>query len=720
MSSQARNQKTKAKGRPAAASPIQFEGLIPHILALVAITVIAYWNGLHGKFVFDDQQIVLQNSSLMNVHTLADAFAVGAGWRQLLFFTYGLNYYLSGLDTFSYHLMNLVLHIINVLLVYGIILAALKDEVRARFAAFAGGAVFAVHPLFSASVTYIAGRSSELCGTFYFASILLFFKALDSAHRRVRVLYFALAGVSGLLAWQAKQEAITLPLFLAAVVFLRTEKKDWRWIAALSAVPVVGLALVWDQVKATYATVGANQSLVSAGFDNVLPAATYFRTYETAVVSYFFPRFVVPVGLNADPQIAPVDHWYSPEFLFSIVVFGVLAWVTLHFYRTSPLLSLGIVALLVSPMAAYAAMPLADVVLEHRAYIPGLGVAFLFAWVFHWIACHYANMRWLALAAIIALFAALTAERNTVYANNVAFWEDAVKKSPGKARPHFNLAQVYQMEAPRLPDAIREYQAALTIKPDIYAAYSNIAAIALDQRQFDKAEEMLTRVTSLSPAFTEGWINLGVLYIRRQQPDKALAAINRALEVTPDSFAAHFNKGEALTLKGEYKLAPESYKKASYLRPDMTSFKLTLGMAYSRAGDRENAQKVLEELENTTLAPQAYRGLGSLYLAEGHLDEAIMSLERAVQLKPAFPEAYFDLGIAYIQKKMADAAIRQFQTTLSQQADNGAAAINLAIAEQMKGDIPAARQTLQNYLQGYSSTNSPFIAQAQQKLASLH
>ncbi|HEY2382743.1 MAG TPA: tetratricopeptide repeat protein [Terriglobia bacterium] len=716
----ARASSPKAESKPKRSAPVRpgFDSAIPHLLVLVAITVIAYANGMNGKFVFDDQQIVMQ-PNLMNVHKLADAFAIGTGWRQLLFFTYGLNYYFSGVETFSYHLVNLVLHVINVVLVYWIILAALRGELRARFAAFAGAAVFAVHPLFSAAVTYIAGRSSELCGTFYFASILLFFKALDSARRDLRVLCFALAGVSGLLAWQAKQEAITLPLFLAAVVFLRTEKKDWRWIAALGAIPFVTVIVVRDQIRAIYATVGGNQILVNAGFDKVLPAGTYFRTYATAVVSYFFPRFVAPVALSADPKIPAVDHWYSPEFLFSVAIFGVLAWMALRFYRSAPLLSLGLTALLVSPIAAYAVIPLADVVLEHRAYIPGLGVAFLFAWAFQWLASNYKNLGWPAMIAILVTFTVMTNSRNNVYANNIALWEDAVAKAPDKARPHFNLGQAYQ-DSQHLPEAVREYQAALAIKPDIQAAYSNIAAIYLDHGELDKAEEVLRKVTTLAPDFTEGFINLAVLYIRKREPDKAIASVNRALEINPDSFAAHYNKGEALSQKGDFKAALESYKRAVYLRPDMTSFKLTLGAAYDRAGERGSAQKVFEELTSTPLAPDAYRSLGTLYNEEGQFDEAVLSLERAVQLRPSFPDAYHELGVTYLRKQMLDAAIREFRTTLEQQPDHIAATLNLAMVEQMKGDIPAARQPLQEYLRRYGATNSPYVAQVRKRLALLH
>ena len=584
-------------------------------VVLVVLTALTYANSLHGKFVFDDLQLVQQSSAIMNVKTFSDAIVSGwfaAGQRHLLFLTYALNYYWSGLDTVNYHVLNLILHVINVLLVYGIILAIFKRGVQFRFAALAGAAVFAVHTLLSGAVSYIAGRSSVLCGTFYFAAIYLFLKGLESERRNMRLALFGFSAVSGLLAWEAKQEAIALPIFLAVVVFLRSEKKNWQWIAGLAAVPVVGVILLFDQIKVLYGTVGANAVLVSAGFNKVLPPAMYFLTYLTSVVWYYFPRFLVPVSLTIDPQIDAVEHWYSPEFLTSVAILLVLAWLAVRNHRREPLLALGITATLVSPLLAYIAIPLADVVLEHRAYIPGLGIAFIFAWIMHWIGRNHAALARVAAAVTVLTLGFMTVSRNAVFANNISLWEDAVQKTPENPRPHFNLGQAYQ-DAQRIPDAIREYERALALKPNIHAAYSNLAAIYLDQRQLDKGEEMLLKVTSLSPTFTEGFINLAVLYLRKHETDKALAAINRALELNLDSFAAHYNKGEILTQNGDYKAAVESYKRSVHLRPDLEAFKLTLGSAYARAGDPVSAEKVFNELTNTAVAAEAYRNLGLLY-----------------------------------------------------------------------------------------------------------
>jgi len=230
---------------------------------------------------------------------------------------------------------------------------------------------------------------------------------------------------------------------------------------------------------------------------------------------------------------------------------------------------------------------------------------------------------------------------------------------------------------------------------------------------------MLLKVTSLSPTFTEGFINLAVLYLRKQETDKALAAINRALELNPDSFAAHYNKGEVLTQKGDYKAAVESYRQSVYLRPDLHSFKLTLGTAYARAGDPISAEKVFKELTNSPVAPEAYRNLGLLYNNAGQPDQALEDFQQAAPLREIFPDVHHDMGLVYLRKQMLDQAIEQFRLVLEQQPDHGPAILNLAAVYQMKGDSQTAREALQGFIQRYGNSNSPYVAQARQRLLAL-
>ena len=330
-------------------------------------------------------------------------------------------------------------------------------------------------------------------------------------------------------------------------------------------------------------------------------------------------------------------------------------------------------------------------------------------------ACFTGSLGTITARALVSVFGVMTAARNTVWANNIALWEDAEVKSPGKPRPHFNLGQAYQ-QAGRLPEAIREYQHALRLKPDIHAAYSNVAGIYLDQNQFERAEEILLKVTSLAPDFTEGFINLGVLYLRKQEPDRALPYLNRALAIAPEAFAAHFNKGEALKQKGDFQGAIESYKEAVYLRPDMDSFRLALGAAYSKTGDRAAAVQAFLALVDGPFGAEAVRNLGILYRDAGETDKAMEFFSQAAKMRTVFPELHHDIGILYLQKRMTKQAIEQFRITLQQQPDYGPAFLNLAVAYQMTGEAEIGKQILQAYVEQYGNTNSPYLAQAKQRL----
>ena len=549
--------------------------------SLILLTVFVYWNSLGNDFVFDDQ-VLTENPNLLKIHTLSDAAGVGLGWRPLLFFTYGLNYYWFGLNPYSYHAVNLLLHIINVVLVNFIIREVVRvlDETErdSAWAAFAGAAIFSVHPLLSSAVSYIAGRSSVLCAVFYFLAVLFFLKSLDAGMKRRPCLCAVYAGLtlaSGLLAWQAKQEAMTLPVFLAALLLLKTRKRGLKYVVTLAAVSVIAAAAMWKHFQDLFNSLAGNTVPINTEFESVLPFPVYIRTYLTSIVRYYFPRFLYPSALNADPQTVAVAHWYSPEFVMSILVLTALAWFILRPVKTESLLAAGLAAILLSPLTAYALIPLADVVLEHRVYIAGLGIALLSAALFRWAGKNFRSLRIAVLSIIVVIFAAMTVQRNRAFANNITLWEDVVRKSPGKARAHFNLGLAYQLDS-RPNDAIREYKVTLSLNPLVPATYSNIAALELDGGKLDEAEKTLLRLTEMAPQQAEAFVNLSVLYLRQREPAKAIAAADRAIAIKPDSAIAHFNKAEGLLEKGDVQDAIASYEQAVRLRPDLPAFRSKL------------------------------------------------------------------------------------------------------------------------------------------------
>src|SRR5262249_24836525 len=153
-------------------------------------------SSLHGEFVFDDNSVILSNPQLLNLKTLGDVFQF-TGVRGPLYITYGLNFYLGGLNPYGYHLLNVGLHALNAIIVFYILL----ELGPTRWAGLAGAAIFAVHPIETAAASYIAGRSSLLSGTSYFLAFLLFLKGVRSSKLIVRVLFFFATGAMFLVAF---------------------------------------------------------------------------------------------------------------------------------------------------------------------------------------------------------------------------------------------------------------------------------------------------------------------------------------------------------------------------------------------------------------------------------------------------------------------------------------------------------------------------------------
>jgi tetratricopeptide (TPR) repeat protein len=498
--------------------------------------------------------------------------------------------------------------------------------------------------------------------------------------------YFVLTAVAGILAWQSKQEAITLPALLAALFWLKRGKRTSRWTLALAALPLVIAATMWKELSSLFSTVSENKILVSAGFDSVLPAGTYFRTYITSIVGYYFPRFLFPADLNADPYVAPVAHWYSPEFLVSAVILAVVVWLIVRRATTEALVTVGLSAIVLSPLSAYALIPLADVVLEHRAYIPALGIAMLAAALFRWLWKDSATAG-IAVALVIAVvLGAMTIQRNRVFANEIALWEDTVSKSPEKARAHYSLATAYQLKG-RFNEAIPEYEKAIAIKRDIYAAYSNLSAMQIDAGRLNEGEQTLLKLTEAAPDYSDGFVNLAALYLRKPDPAKALEAAERALKINPSSYAATFNKAEALTMRGSLNDALASYINAAYLRPDIASLHVSVAQAVMRVGGDESQ-------------------------VMGHL-------QKALQVNANEPSAHFEIGLIYLKKDRTDQAIQELETSLRGRPDFAPAVLNLSLAYQRKGEISAARKVLETYLAQFGRPGAPYVADIQARLTTL-
>ena len=241
------------------------------VLAGAILLFWAYAPAMHGPFVFDDtkQQYALP--------TAADPLWAWIGpVRPMLMLSYWANVQLSRDDTFSFHMVNLLIHGITTLLVYLVIHRLLEwsgaaEADRTPFAIF-GALLFLLHPLQTESVAYIAGRSESLCGMFSCASYAAFLYRRSKAISWSGVaLVVALFGAAVL----TKEQGVVLPaLFLLTDLWwnsdgaVRAVRANWRLYVVLAVGALAGVALVWKLILG----VGTGDS---AGFG--LKAFTWYQ-----------------------------------------------------------------------------------------------------------------------------------------------------------------------------------------------------------------------------------------------------------------------------------------------------------------------------------------------------------------------------------------------------------------------------------------------------------
>ena len=383
-----------------------------HLLAIFLISAIAtiiYSNSFDCSFHFDDQQAIVENYAVHRFD-LKEIFSTSN--RPILELTFAINYYFGKLNVFGYHLVNLLLHISNGIMLYLIILwtAALpsikeKYQERSYRIALYASLIFIAHPIQTQAVTYIVSRSSVLATTFYLLTILLFIKAFQessklkaqssklkaprstlSAHgsplSALRSLLLAGAFLASCLAMGTKQIAATLPLTLLIYDFYFISDGNWK---ILKKHYKVHLAMFCTIGIAVYLSASGLQKFVSFDYakgvqmpyDESVTSFQYLMT-QLHVIPYYIKLLFIPTNLNLDYDWPIIRHLDLTTVLFFILLSSIAS-ISIWTYRKARLVSFAIAWFFITLSVTSSFVVIYDVIFEHRLYLPSIGFALLIA-----------------------------------------------------------------------------------------------------------------------------------------------------------------------------------------------------------------------------------------------------------------------------------------------------------------------------------------------------
>jgi tetratricopeptide (TPR) repeat protein len=610
---------------------------------LALATILTYLPVWHAGFVWDDGMLLTDNPLIKSPH----------GWYQFWFTTKAPDYLpmmssvlwgewrLWGMNAVGYHIINVLLHAANALLIWQL-LGRLKIP-----GAWLAAAIFALHPVNVATVAWIAELKNTL-SFFFFALSLLWYLKFDDAGRR-RFYWLALGAF--LLALLSKGAAAPLPFVLLGLAWWRRGRVTWtdfrRTIPFFAAAFVMGLVAVWFQnhVAISHDAVRADNfwgRLAGAGW------AVWFYLGKDLL-----PLHLIPVypRWQIDPASALA---YLPDLLL-VAVFLVCWWQRRRWGRAL-LFGLGYAVLMLLPVLGFLNIIFFyySLVADHWQYfsIPGpialVAAALTVAWKSR---CQSSPRLGIALAGVLLLaLGTLTWKHTGSYRDEETLWRDTAAKNPAAWMAHNNLGN-FLFQKGRVDEAMLQYQTALAIKPDSMEAHANLGIVLDRQGQTDAAIGQLQEAIRLDPEIVETHHNLALELVKKGQFDNAIRQFQEALRLQPDDAETHNNLGGALFKQGQTDEAIHQFEESVRLKPD-------------------NAE--------------AHFNLGNALAMKGQTDAAISEYQAVIHLVPDDAEVHYNLGIALAKKGQLDEAIRQFQEALRLRPDYADARNNLAKALELK------------------------------------
>jgi len=606
----------------------------------LALAAAASARVLHGEWVVDDLKTGAASPGLGDLGGVA-AGAWGAFWRggrPLADLTFALDRRWGGLDPWGYHLVNVALHLLAALLVWRLALAvlALAGAARPRWQALAVTGLWVLHPLQSQAVSYVTQRSEVLASLLMVAALLAFLSAERAGLGRRAALPLGLGLLAFAAALGAKAMAVTLPALWALLAWSApgpgtwTARPGWRARALALALPAA-LALGHGAATVRGLDAAGNAGFALAGLD----AWSYLLTQLRVVVTYL--RLLLwPAGQSVDWAIEPSRSLAEPAVLASGLLLvalgaGAVALVALGRRRegedwaAARVAGLGVLWFLLVLAPTSSVVPLADLLVEHRAYLASFGIALALVAAGERLA---ARLRWrhagLAAAGVVAAFwlalAAALHARNAVWESGLALWSDATADGRGPWRAWVALGN----ERARLGDAgaaLAAYRTGFDRaagRPDDEAhALHNAGVLLAGAGRLGEAEQVMRAATQRAPrAAVMAYLLAWILY-RRGGPAAAEAATwaERALDVEPGHAKAIHLLGLLRADAGRAGEGLVLLERAAALAPQDAAVRIDLGGALLSAGRGAEACQAWREARRLD-AEGTYAAMATARLAE--------------------------------------------------------------------------------------------------------
>jgi len=631
------------------------------VILLLTATAAAYWTTLGNDFLWDDEMLVVSNSYIRNTTYLAPAFRTDlfhghAGWvathyRPLQTVSYMIDYAIWGLNPFGYHLTNLLLHALCVVLVY----AMIRRFFGNIYVAFGAALLFAVHPVNTNAISYIAGRADPMAFAGMLGALLLF----DSYCRQRSIVAFAGAVLCYLAALFSRENSMLFPV-LVLLYSLIINHSSWRK-AILSALPFAVLAVALGVIR-HYALTSQGQV---SGFSWALPFSIRWQIPFRALATYF-GLLVWPARLQMERQVV-----FGSPSLPALTAAGIAAAIGLVALarRQSREVRFGVLWFIVAVIPMLGIFSLNASVAEHWIYVPSVGLYLAVLTL-----PHRPLTRAIFAIAILALMTR-TIVRNRDWADAATFYARTIKAAPYSASVRANLSHEFAVNGNE-DRALAELLAAERLDPKYPTVKLKLAAAYMARGDRVQARAKLDECLALMPRNTAALLLAAEIVEQDNDLYRARQLLLAAMDTTSNPLP-WMRYAEFLQRHHENDKALTVVRQALTLEPGNATLHNLAGILLADTGDRAGAE---QEFRTATTfdrhAPDAWINLGRLAARRDQWPAALTAYQRALQIAPDSPVAGYQIAIVHWKlgdRAQAEQELRRVHDAWPENRDIGSA-----------------------------------------------
>lgn len=539
-------------------------------ILLAVVVSLAFCQTLRHEFVhYDDGQYFFTNPHVetglaWNNVVWAFQATYADNWHPLTWLSLMLDVELFGSGPVGPHLMNVLLHATNTVLLF----LLLRRLTGAHWRSALVAALFGLHPLHVESVAWASERKDVLSGLFFMLTLLMYARYVEQSkiQNPKRKLFYGLALLLFMLGLMSKPMLVTLPFVLLLLDYWPLNRFVPIQTSTVLRLALEKLPFFALSVASAAVTFVAQKNAVQP-FDRI---PIEIRTVN-AMVSYvgYLRKMFWPVNLAIPYPYS--SHWSFWLFWLSVAMFaGAIVFVFWYGRRFSFLITgwfwyLGMLVPVIG-LVQVGAQSMAD----RYTYLPLIGVFIVLVWgagelIKSWRLPK--QIIWSMAMLILAALMARTLDQLRFWQNTETLFRHTTAVTKGNAIAYYSLGEYYSGKG-RLDEAMDDYRKAIQIRPNYDDALNNLGVTLALKGNLDEAVVRIQESIHCQPKKADAYYNLGNVFVMQHKPEEAISAYTEALRLKPDYPEAHNNLANLLAAQGHLEEAVKHYQETLHLDPN--------------------------------------------------------------------------------------------------------------------------------------------------------